>query len=164
MTLLGLTTPAGLSQSGVDAFWMHHALGLAQQAADQGEVPVGALVVHEGVCVGAAANAPIALHDPTAHAEVLALREAGKTLKNYRLTGATLYVTLEPCPMCAGAMVHARIGRLVYGADDKNTGSAGSVFNLLQSDYLNHQLSSISQCCVVESAELLKAFFGARRV
>ena len=118
---------------------MCHALRLAQQAAEAGEVPVGAVVVYQGQIVGEGRNAPIASGDPTAHAEVQALRDAARRLGNYRLEGCTLYVTLEPCTMCSGAMLHARVGRLVYGAAEPKTGAAGSVLNVFGYPAINHQ-------------------------
>ncbi|MEJ2516125.1 MAG: tRNA adenosine(34) deaminase TadA [Gammaproteobacteria bacterium] len=146
-----------------DTFFMSRAVVLARQARRAGEVPVGAVIVREGQVIAEAANAPIAGQDPTAHAEILALRAAGETLGNYRLPGTTLYVTLEPCPMCAGAMVHARVSRLVYGAADRRTGAAGSVFDLVRSPALNHQVDVTGGILADECGELLKAFFRARR-
>jgi tRNA(adenine34) deaminase len=122
-----------------DIAYMQHALGLATRAEEEDEVPVGALVVLNGEILGEGWNQPIGSHDPTAHAEIIALRAAAAKLGNYRLTGATLYVTLEPCPMCAGAMVHARVARVVYGAADPLAGSAGTVFDLLNAAALNHR-------------------------
>lgn len=142
---------------------MHRALELAGKARDAGEVPVGALVVVEGRIVGEGWNHPVGSHDPTAHAEIQALREAGHRIGNYRLVGATLYVTLEPCIMCAGAMVHARIARLVYGAADPKTGAAGSVFDIVGSPQLNHQLEVTGGVLARECGELLRDFFRSRR-
>ncbi len=142
---------------------MARALELARRAAGQAEVPVGAVVVLEGRIVGEAANAPIESDDPTAHAEILALRRAGRTVGNYRLPGAVVYVTLEPCPMCAGAMVHARIARLVYGAADRRTGAAGSVFDLARSPALNHQMQVSGGIMADECGRLLRDFFQRRR-
>ncbi len=142
---------------------MQAAFELAREAGAAGEVPVGAVVVLDGEIVGHGANAPIANHDPTAHAEIQALRDAASNVGNYRLTGSTLYVTLEPCAMCAGAMVHARVARLVYGCSDPKTGAAGSVFDLVQTDELNHRLEVVSGVLEDESRELLQAFFRARR-
>jgi tRNA(adenine34) deaminase len=146
-----------------DEALMSEALALAGSAAEAGEVPVGALLVQDGVKIAAAANAPIARCDPTAHAEVLALRAAGERCANYRLPGSTLYVTLEPCPMCAAAMVHARVERLVYGAADPKSGAAGTVMNLVEDPRLNHQLSVTGGVLASEAGALLKAFFQARR-
>jgi tRNA(adenine34) deaminase len=146
-----------------DIRWMTRALELAQRAAAEGEVPVGAVVVRDGEVIGEGWNRPIAAHDPTAHAEIQALRAAAEHVGNYRLVDTTLYVTLEPCAMCAGAMVHARVRRVVYGAADPRAGAGGSVFNLLQAQQLNHQ-SEI--CCGVLAdacAALLREFFRARR-
>ena len=142
---------------------MQEALTLARKAGAIGEVPVGAVVVKQGAIIGRGWNHPIAAHDPTAHAEIIAIREAARTLENYRLTDATLYVTLEPCAMCAGAMVHARIRRLVFGAADPRAGAAGSVFNLLQAAPLNHSLDVSGGTLAEECGELLKQFFAQRR-
>ncbi len=143
---------------------MRRALELARHAELQGEVPVGALVVKDGRIIGEGWNQPIGSHDPTAHAEVVALRDAAAKAENYRLTGATLYVTLEPCPMCAGAIVHARIERVVYAARDPRAGAAGSVFDLLPSDErFNHYTRCEGGLLADESATLLRDFFRARR-
>lgn len=149
--------------SAQDLVSMQHALGLAARAEAEGEVPVGALVVLNDEIIGEGWNRPIASHDPTAHAEILAMRAAAARLGNYRLSGATLYVTLEPCPMCAGAMVHARVARVVYGASDPLAGSAGSAFNLLDSSSLNHRLAITRGVLATECSQQLKAFFQARR-
>ena len=146
-----------------DIHFMQQALRLAGQAEAQGEVPVGAVVVHENRIIASAFNQPIKQHDPSAHAEILALRAAGQVLGNYRLVACTLYVTLEPCPMCAMAMVHARIKRLVMGTADPRTGAAGSVFNLLQSGYLNHTVACSHNVLQAECSTLLKRFFQQRR-
>ena len=142
---------------------MSQALELALQARDHGEVPVGAIVVHDGAVIGEGFNQPISLADPSAHAEMQAMRNAARRLDNYRLLDATLYVTLEPCAMCAGAMVQARIKRLVYGAADPKTGATGSVFNLVQSEQLNHRLEVEGGVMEKECGELLKDFFRKRR-
>ena len=143
---------------------MQRALELARAAESQGEVPVGAVIVSaDGELIAEAANGPIALNDPTAHAEVLALRQAGNSLRNYRLLGCTLYVTLEPCAMCAAAMVHARIARLVYGADDPKTGACGSTLDVLGAPGMNHTIEVESGVLAAASAGLLKAFFQNRR-
>lgn len=140
---------------------MRRALELARHAELQGEVPVGALVVKDGRIIGEGWNQPIGSHDPTAHAEVVALRDAAAKAENYRLTGATLYVTLEPCPMCAGAIVHARIERVVYAARDPRAGAAGSVFDLLPSDErFNHYTRCEGGLLADESATLLRDFFA----
>lgn len=146
-----------------DTIWMAEALQLAEQAAAAGEVPVGALLLRDGQVIGRGANAPIAHHDPTAHAEIVALRDAGRQCRNYRLTGSTLYVTLEPCPMCAGALVQARVARVVYGAADPRAGAAGSVFDLLRSSTLNHRAEVVGGVLAEESAALLRHFFRQRR-
>lgn len=143
--------------------WMRRALELAARAEAEGEVPVGALVVVNGEIIGQGWNQPISSHDPTAHAEIVALRAAAAKLDNYRLTGATLYVTLEPCPMCAGAIVHARIARVVFGATDPLAGAAGSVFNILESAALNHRVQLEGGVLAEECGTLLRAFFQARR-
>ncbi len=142
---------------------MGMALQLARQAEAVGEVPVGAVVVHEGQVIGRGSNAPISETDPTAHAEIEALREAARLVGNYRLPETTLYVTLEPCPMCAGAMVHARVKRLVYGCADPRSGAAGSVFDITRAAALNHRLEVTGGVREAESRELLQAFFRARR-
>jgi tRNA(adenine34) deaminase len=146
-----------------DEAMMRLALEQAKKAEHNDEVPVGAVVVLDGEIIAQAYNQPIARHDPTAHAEILALRAAGERVGNYRLTGATLYVTLEPCPMCAGAMVHARVGRLVYGAQDLRTGAAGSVFNLACSESLNHCITVTGNVLGEECAAQLRNFFQQRR-
>ncbi|MBJ6611684.1 MAG: tRNA adenosine(34) deaminase TadA [Candidatus Thiothrix moscowensis] len=143
---------------------MRHALGLAQKAADQGEVPVGAVLVRDGEILGEGWNQPISLHDPSAHAEMLALRAGGIAAGNYRLPGSVLYVTLEPCPMCVGAMIHARVERVVFGAFDPKTGAAGSAFNLLGDERHNHRISVSGGVLEEACAEALRAFFRARRL
>jgi len=139
------------------------ALGEARQAAEAGEVPVGAVVVLAGRVLARGHNRPIALHDPTAHAEILALREAARELGNYRLTGATLYVTIEPCVMCCGAAVHARIARLVYGADDAKAGAVRSVHRLLDDARLNHRVEVTAGVRAAECGARLSEFFRAKR-
>ncbi len=146
-----------------DERWMREALALARQAEAAGEVPVGAVLVKDGMAVGSGWNRPIGAHDPTAHAEILALRAAAAALGNYRLTGTTLYVTLEPCAMCAGALVHARVERLVYGAADPKAGAAGSLMDLARHAALNHRLAVAGGVLAEESSSLLKAFFASRR-
>ena len=145
-----------------DETWMGEALALARDAASRGEVPVGAIVVRDGAIVGRGGNAPIAHNDPTAHAEIAALREAGRVLGNYRLPGCTLYVTLEPCAMCAGAIMHARIARLVFGASDPKTGACGSVVDLFAERRLNHHTVVVPGVRSAECAALLSSFFAAR--
>ena len=142
---------------------MGFALEEARLAAGQGEVPVGAVVVVNGEVVGRGHNEPIARHDPTAHAEILALREAARTRGNYRLPGATVYVTVEPCPMCCGAMLHARVGRVVYGASDPKTGAARSLYRLLEDPRLHHEARITEGVRAEECAALLREFFHARR-
>ncbi len=146
-----------------DEGYMSEALNLARQAGEAGEVPVGALLVQDDTVLARAWNQPIAVNDPTAHAEMLVLREAASKLANYRLPGTTLYVTLEPCPMCAGAMVHARVSRLVFGAVDSRSGAAGSVCDIARSEALNHRLEVTGGVRAAESAALLQEFFRARR-
>ena len=146
-----------------DEHFMQLALAQAELAAQAGEVPVGAVVVQDGQVIATGRNAPIEGHDPTAHAEIAALRAAAQTLGNYRLPDCTLYVTLEPCAMCSGAMLHARLKRVVYGAPDPKTGAAGSVINLFDQQQLNHQTALQGGVLASESAALLKAFFGQRR-
>ncbi|MBN1237473.1 MAG: tRNA adenosine(34) deaminase TadA [Gammaproteobacteria bacterium] len=143
---------------------MRRALELARAAARDGEVPVGAVLTGpEGTLLSEASNGPIRSNDPTAHAEILALREAGRRLGNYRLPGTTLYVTLEPCAMCAGALVHARVARLVIAAPDPKTGACGSVFDIVRSERLNHRIAVTTGVLERDSAELLKSFFVERR-
>ena len=142
---------------------MHHALTLARQAEAIGEVPVGAVVVRDGEVLGQGFNTLIRDHDPSAHAEMVAIRSAARTASNYRLPGTTLYVTLEPCSMCAGAIVQARIQRVVYGADDPRTGAARSVFRILDHPTLNHRCEVVAGVLADECGELLRQFFRARR-
>jgi tRNA(adenine34) deaminase len=158
-----MTADAGTTASAADERFMAEALDLAAAAEREGEVPVGAVLVVAGAVVARAGNAPIGRHDPTAHAEILVLREAGARLGNYRLPGSTLYVTLEPCPMCAAALVHARVERLVYGAADPKSGAAGSIMNLVQDPRLNHRLSVDGGVLAGEAAALLQQFFRSRR-
>ena len=146
-----------------DAHWMGLALEEAARAAQAGEVPVGAVVVLDGRCLASGHNQPIASHDPTAHAEIVALRAAAGTLRNYRLTGATLYATIEPCAMCCGAALHARIARLVYGADDAKAGAVRSVHRLLDDARLNHQVEVTAGVRAAEGGALLREFFRAKR-
>jgi tRNA(adenine34) deaminase len=147
----------------LDFTFMHRALELAHEAEAAGEVPVGAVIVREGRIVGEGSNRPISSHDPTAHAEMVALRAAAATSDSYRLTGTTLYVTLEPCAMCAGAMVHARVQRLVFAATDPRAGAAGSVFNIVQHPALNHRIDCTGGVLADECGVLLRNFFLARR-
>jgi tRNA(adenine34) deaminase len=142
---------------------MQRALDLAARAAADGEVPIGAVLVRDGKPLGEGWNQPIATHDPTAHAEIVALRVAAAHESNYRLPGTTLYVTLEPCPMCAGAIVHARVARVVFGAADPVAGSAGTVYNLLQSETLNHRAAVAGGVLAEICGERLRAFFRVRR-
>jgi len=146
-----------------DIDFMQIALDLAQQAAIAGEVPVGAIVVKDGEIIGRGSNAPITTHDPTAHAEIRAMRDAAQRLGNYRLVDCTLYVTLEPCAMCTGAIQHARIAKLVYGASDPKTGACGSVVDLMAEPKLNHHTEIMGGVLAQECGALLSAFFSARR-
>jgi tRNA(adenine34) deaminase len=146
-----------------DQLFMRQALDQAQNAWTLGEVPVGAVVVKDGQVVATGFNQPIGTHDPTAHAEIMALRAAASILGNYRLPGCELYVTLEPCAMCAGAMMHARLARVVYGAADPKTGSCGSIVNLFAQEQLNHHTALVGGVLAEECGKLLKEFFAERR-
>src|SRR5450631_4065855 len=150
--------------SDVDDSYMREALALAREAQTAGEVPVGAVVVVEGAVVGRGRNGPVASHDPTAHAEMLALREAAAALGNYRLEQAAVYVTLEPCPMCAGALVAARVERLVFGTRDLRFGGVRSKFRIADSQLLNHRIDIVEGVLAVECVELLQRFFAKRRM
>jgi tRNA(adenine34) deaminase len=146
-----------------DIRFMRAALGQAEVAGAAGEVPVGAVVVLAGEIVGAGYNQPISAHDPSAHAEIMALRDAARRLGNYRLPGSTLYVTLEPCAMCSGAIMHARVARVVFGARDPKTGAVGSVVNLFAEDRLNHHAQVVGGVLAEECGALLSGFFASRR-
>jgi tRNA(adenine34) deaminase len=146
-----------------DELFMQRALCLAQRAAEEDEVPVGALVVKDGEILGEGWNQPIRTHDPSAHAEMVALRAAAKRAGNYRLTGSTLYVTLEPCVMCAGAIVHARVQRLVFAALDPKAGAVSSVYDVLSKPRLNHTVACEGGLLEAEAGGLLREFFRARR-
>jgi len=146
-----------------DEYYMDLALAEAKKAEAAGEVPVGAVVVSAGVVIGCGFNQPITAKDPTAHAEIIALREAARHERNYRLTNAIMYCTIEPCMMCAGAMIHARIGRLVFGTPDIKAGSAGSIYNVLTDPRLNHRVDVVFGIREEESAALLREFFARRR-
>ncbi len=146
-----------------DEYWMRHALTLAKRAEEAGEVPVGAVLVLNNQVIGEGWNRPIGRNDPTAHAEIMALQQGGQILQNYRLLDAVLYVTLEPCIMCAGAMIHSRIERLVYGATDAKTGAAGSFIDLLRHPGMNHQIEIVSGVLAEECSTMLSAFFWNRR-
>lgn len=147
-----------------DLTYMQLALTLAKEAAQAGEVPVGAVIVKDGMVVGRGSNSPIDTHDPTAHAEIRAIRDAAQHLQNYRLVDCTLYVTLEPCAMCTGAIQHARIARLVYGASDPKTGACGSVINLMNEAKLNHHTEVTSGILAQECGAVLSDFFKQRRL
>ena len=149
--------------SEADMQWMHRALELAARAEREGEVPVGAVVVHGDEVIGEGWNRPITLHDPSAHAEILALRQAGERVANYRLPGSTLYVTLEPCAMCVGAILHARVERVVFGAPDPKTGALGGHFDLTAVAIHNHSIDVASGCVAEQCAMVLREFFRARR-
>lgn len=146
-----------------DERWMRRALELARKAESEGEVPVGAVLVVGERALGEGWNSPIAASDPTAHAEILALRMAASAIKNYRVEGSTLYATLEPCAMCAGALVHARVRRLVFGCRDLRFGGVRSKFRLADSDILNHRVEVVEGVLAAECAELMEAFFRSRR-
>ena len=152
-----------MTQAELDEQYMRLAIEQAQLAAQSGEVPVGAVLVRDGEVISKAFNKPIANHDPSAHAEMLALREATLAEQNYRIPGSTLYVTLEPCAMCSGAMLHARVGRVVYGAPDPKTGAAGSVLDLFSCKQINHQTSVEGGMMAQECGQLLRDFFKGRR-
>ncbi len=152
-----------MTQAELDQQYMRMAIEQAQLAAQSGEVPVGAVLVRDGQVLSKAFNKPIANHDPSAHAEMLALREAALAEENYRIPGTTLYVTLEPCAMCSGAMLHARVDRVVYGATDPKTGAAGSVLDLFSSKQINHQTSVEGGIMGEECGQLLRDFFKGRR-
>ena len=146
-----------------DERWMRLALEQAKQAESEGEVPVGAVVVIDGKVIGQGRNQSLDFHDPSAHAEIMAMRQAGKTLSNYRLPGSTLYVTLEPCMMCAGAILHARIERVVFGTRDEKTGAVGSIANLLENPLANHRCRVTADILSEQSRLLLANFFQQRR-
>ena len=151
------------TQLEIDLHWMRHALHLAERARDEGEVPVGAVLVKDGRMIGEGWNRPIAGHDPTAHAEIAALRAAAQSVNNYRLVDTTLYVTLEPCVMCAGAIIHARVSRLVFGAADPKSGAAGGVTDIFAAPYVNHRVAVEGGVKGGECGELLTVFFKERR-
>lgn len=157
------TASAGVHIADEDVKFMRLALGEARRAYREDEVPVGALIVHQGRVVARAHNRPIHLHDPTAHAEVLALRRAARKLANYRLTGCTLYVTIEPCAMCAGAIVNARLARVVFGARDPKAGASGSALAVLNHPQLNHRVEVTEGVLEDESVSMLREFFRYRR-
>ncbi|MGD8594479.1 MAG: tRNA adenosine(34) deaminase TadA [Gammaproteobacteria bacterium] len=159
-----MSTPNNPQESGVDdEYWMRKALQLARHAESLGEVPVGAVLVKDNQLVAEGWNQPISSHDPTAHAEIVVLRKAGHELENYRIVDTVLYVTLEPCVMCAGALIHARVTRLVYGASDPKAGADKSVFNLLQDDRFNHRIEVTSGVLAEECGQMLSQFFQAKR-
>lgn len=143
---------------------MQRALSLAREAEQHNEVPIGALVVFDDKIIGEGFNSPISLNDPTAHAEIIALRSAAEKMQNYRLPNATLYVTIEPCAMCVGAMLQARIARLVFGAFDPKAGAVGSVFNLLDSNQLNHKITYSAGILATECGKIMQDFFQKRRL
>lgn len=146
-----------------DIYFMQLALSEAQAAAEAGEVPIGAIMIHSGAILVRSGNRTIRDNDPTAHAEIVVIREMSQTIKNYRLNGATLYVTLEPCAMCAGAIIQARVSRVVYGADDPKGGAFRTCFEVLTNPRLNHQVEVTPGVLAAESAALLQSFFTARR-
>jgi len=150
-------------QTDLDIFWMQHALELAKRAESEGEVPVGAIVVLNEEVIGEGWNRPIIDNDPTAHAEIMALRSAAKKINNYRLLDTTLYVTLEPCIMCSGAIIHSRVKRVVYGATDPKAGAVNSAFNILGTDCLNHKVNVDSDILADECGLVLTEFFRNKR-
>ncbi len=150
-------------QESLDVFWMQHALELAKRAESEGEVPVGAVVVLDDEVIGEGWNSPIIDHDPTAHAEIIALRNASKKISNYRLLNTTLYVTLEPCIMCTGAIIHSRVKRVVYGAFDPKAGAEQSAFSILGTDCLNHKVEVTHGVMATECGQILTDFFRKRR-
>lgn len=150
-------------QKELDVFWMQHALELAHRAESEGEVPVGAVVVYDEQVIGEGWNRPIIDNDPTAHAEIMALRAAAKKINNYRLLDTTLYVTLEPCIMCTGAIIHARVKRVVYGALDPKAGASESAFSILGTDCLNHKVEVENGILAEECGQILTEFFRTRR-
>lgn len=152
-----------MSQNSIDEQWMRHAIRLAQRAEAQGEVPVGALVIQGEQCLAEGWNQPIALHDPSAHAEMLAVRHAAKVLNNYRLGAVTLYVTLEPCVMCMGMLSHARIERLVFGAYDPKRGAVCNSLQLAEAEFLNHRIAWTGGILAEQCSALLIDFFKKRR-
>lgn len=158
-----VTTDTAEPETTLERTFMARALDLARMAEAAGEVPVGAVIVKDGSIVGEGWNRPISTNDPTAHAEIVALRAAAQNLNTYRLLDTTLYVTLEPCAMCAGAMVHSRVRRLVYGATDPRAGAAGSIFNVVQHAALNHRIEVAGGVMADECGTLLRNFFVARR-
>lgn len=150
-------------QRELDLFWMQHALELAKRAESEGEVPVGAVVVYEDQVIGEGWNRPILDNDPTAHAEIMALRSAAKNINNYRLVDTTLYVTLEPCIMCTGAIIHSRVKRVVYGASDPKAGASESAFIILGEDVLNHKVDIERGVLATECGQVLTDFFKRKR-
>ena len=157
------STDASIELPEVDEHWMQYAQQLAARAEAQGEVPVGAVLIKDSKIIGEGWNQPITLSDPSAHAEIMALRSAGQAVENYRLPNTTLYVTLEPCSMCAGAMLHARVGRVVFGAYDPKTGAAGSVYDTLQDERNLHKLTVEGGVLAETCSEQLRSFFRAKR-
>lgn len=157
-----MNDPGGVFDD-LDRLWMAEALLLASQAGLEEEVPIGAVIVRGGEIIGRGWNRNIGLHDPSAHAEIMAMRDAGKALGNHRLTNCSLYVTLEPCPMCVGAMIHARLERLVYGAVDPKTGAAGGRLDLLGDPAHNHVVEAVGGCLAEDCSALLREFFRQRR-
>ena len=158
-----MSEPDSVSLNDDDRRWMQQALTLAQQASAAGEVPVGAVIVRDGEVIGSGHNQPIGACDPTAHAEIVALRDAAQRVGNYRLPDATLYVTIEPCSMCVGAMMHARVGRLVYGAVEPRAGAVESAVALASAEHFNHRLDIVGGVLAEECGETMRRFFRARR-
>jgi tRNA(adenine34) deaminase len=160
---MALDSENSVDDENTDEYFMQQAFNLALLAEKNNEIPVGAVVVYQGRIIGEGYNQSIMLNDPSAHAEMLAIRQAGKVINNYRLIDCTLYVTLEPCPMCAGLLVHSRIKRLVYASPDFKTGAAGSTFNLVSNEQLNHQVVVTGGLLQAQCSQLLSAFFKRRR-
>ncbi|WP_346348097.1 tRNA adenosine(34) deaminase TadA [Shewanella abyssi] len=152
-----------MAQANEDSRFMMMAMQMAAKAEEKGEVPVGAVLVKDGAVISGGFNYSIGLHDPSAHAEMQCIRQAGKVLQNYRLLDSTLYVTLEPCAMCAGAIVHSRISRLVFGANDEKTGAAGTVIDIVRHEAFNHKVEVTAGVCEAACSEQLSAFFRRRR-
>ncbi|MFT5172530.1 MAG: tRNA(adenine34) deaminase [Gammaproteobacteria bacterium] len=163
MSTQAIRVADAMTAADADLRWMRQALALAQRAACAGEVPVGAVLVRDGQLLAEGYNRPIGDCDPSAHAEIVTLRAGAAAMANYRLIGTTLYVTMEPCAMCAGAIVHARVARVVYGAADQKWGACGSVFNLFEPGRLNHDVDLVGGVLGADSVQLLQAFFRARR-
>ena len=160
---MSLSQLFSIDMEAIDQYWMQQAIQLAQKAALEGEVPVGAIIVKDNKPIAEGWNQSIQSHDPSAHAEIMAIRNAGRVLKNYRLINATMYITLEPCSMCVGAMIHARVKRLVFGATDLKTGATGSAINLIHNAIHNHRIEVVGGVMEAECRQVLQAFFKQKR-